>query len=138
MSDVITKSRAATLARAAEAMLRALGGGDVVIRCPVAPADNSANGELGIAGPVTEELTVTPVVARTCMARASDPRLRLEFLFAAATLAPYLADRGESAEDFFAGALGIVHGQTLLHIETMSADSFGGTPYLYRVVAAES
>ena len=56
---------------------------------------NAANGELGIDGPVTEDLTISPVVARSSVARVSDPRLRLEFLFAPATLAPYLADRGE-------------------------------------------
>ena len=95
------------------------------------------NAELGIEGPVTEDVTVSPVVAGPSAARTSDPRLRLEFLFAAATLAPYLADRGESAEDFFTGALGIVYGQKLLHIETVSAESFAGTPYLYRVIAAE-
>lgn len=119
-------------------MLRALGGGEVVIRCPVAPAGDDAHAELGIEGPVTADVTVSPVVAGpSSAARTSDPRLRLEFLFAAATLAPYLADRGESAEDFFTGALGIVHGQKLLHIETVSAESFAGTPYLYRVIASE-
>jgi hypothetical protein len=118
-------------------MLRALGGDEVVIRCPAAPAGNAAHAELGIEGPVTEDVTVSPVVASLSAARTSDPRLRLEFLFAAATLAPYLADRGESAENFFTGALGIVHGQKLLHIEIMSVESFAGTPYLYRVIAAE-
>ena len=118
-------------------MLRALGGDEVVIRCPAAPVGDDTNAELGIAGPVTEDVTVSPVVAGPSAARTSYPRLRIEFLFAAATLAPYLADRGESAEDFFTGALGIVHGQKLLHIETVSAESFAGTPYLYRVIAAE-
>ena len=138
MSDITMNSRTAALARAAEAMLRALGGGDVVIRCPVAPAGNAANAELGIEGPVTEDLSITPAVARSSVARASDSGLRFEFLFAPASLARYLDDRGESAEDFFAGALGIVHGQKLLHVESMTAESFAGTPYLYRVVAAET
>lgn len=137
MSEAMS-GRAVTLARAAEAMLRALGGVDVVVRCPVAPAGNAANAELGIDGPVTEDLTVTPVVARSGAAGAPGPGVRLEFLFAPASLARYLADRGESVENFFAGALGIVHGQQLLHIESVTAESFAGTPYLYRVIAAES
>jgi hypothetical protein len=118
-------------------MLRALGGNEVVIRRPAAPAGDEAEAELGIEGPVTADVTLSPVVASPSTARASGPRVRLEFLFAAATLAPYLADRGESAEDFFTGALGIVHGQKLLHIETVNVESFAGTPYLYRVIAAE-
>jgi hypothetical protein len=132
MSDVTKNSRASALARAAEAMLRALGGGEVVIRCPVAPAANEDNAELGIEGPVTQDLAVSP-----CVARVAGPGKRIEFLFAAATLAPYLADRGESAEDFFASALGMVHEQKLLHIETMTTDFFAGTPYLYHVIAVE-
>jgi hypothetical protein len=135
MSDVTMQSRAATLARATEAMLRALGGSDVVLRCPVAPAGNAGNAELGIEGPVTEDVTVTPVVARSVVG-ASAPGVRLEFLFAPDSLARYLADRGESAEDFFSSALGIVHGQALLHIESMTAESFAKVPYLYRVIAS--
>ena len=56
--------------------------------------------------PATEE------VIETCAASTSRPpfwaRAGRATASAAATLAPYLADRGESAEDFFTGALGIV------------------------------
>ncbi len=129
-------SRLPAFARAAEAMLRALGGGEVVIRCAVAPAANSANAELGLDGPVTEDLTITPVVARPLLPRVSASQTRMEFLFAAAILQPYLADRGESADDFFTSALGIVHEGKLLHIESVTAELFASAPYLYRVTAA--
>ena len=118
-------------------MLRALGGGEVAVRCPVAPAGNAFNAELGIEGPVTQDFTVAPVIVRTSVARVSDPRVRLEFLFAPASLAAYLADRGQTAEAFFASALGIVQGPKLLHIESMTAESFAGVSYLYRVIASE-
>lgn len=137
MMETTASSHIATLNRAAQAMLRALGGSDVAIRCPVAPAADAASAELGIAGPVTEDLNISSVVVRPALALASRPGLRLEFLFAAATLAPYLTDRGESAEDFFTGALGFVHQQKLLHMEMMIVDSYAGTPYLYRVIASE-
>ncbi len=137
MMETIASSRIATLNRAAQAMLRALGGNDVVIRCPVAPAADAESTELGIAGPVTQDLSIPSVVARPALSASSTPGVRLEFLFAAATLAPYLADRGESAEGFFTGALGFVHEQKLLHMEMMIVESYAGTPYLYRVIASE-
>jgi hypothetical protein len=132
MSDVISKNRAAALARSAQAMLRALGGGGVAVRFPAAPAENAGNAELGIDGPVTQDYMITPVVARA----AADSRL--EFLFSPDSLAACLDERGESGEDFFASALGIVQGEKLLPIESVATESFAGTPYLYHVVAAES
>ena len=132
MSDVITKDRAFTLARAAHAMLRSLGGGSVVIRVPVASAENADSAELGIEGPVTQDFTVVPVVVR------APGESRLEFLFAPASLAACLTERGQSAEDFFASALGILQGEKLLLIETVATDAFSGTPYLYHVITADS
>ena len=137
MPLIATDTRAIALSRAAESMLRALGGGEVSIRCPVTPAANSANAELGIDGPVTQDFTVWPVVARACVARVSDPRQRFEFLFAPSTLTAYLADRGQDAQAFFQAALGIVHEEKLLYIESMATDTIADTPYLYRVIASE-
>jgi hypothetical protein len=137
MPLITTDARARALARAAESMLRALGGGEVAVRCPVAPAGSSANAELGMDGPVTQDFTVWPVVVRACVARVSDPRQRFELLFAPSTLTAYLADRGQDAQAFFEAALGIVHGEKLLYIESMTTDMLAGTPYLYRVIASE-
>jgi hypothetical protein len=136
MPLIATDNRARALARTAESMLRALGGGEVSVRCPVTPAANATNAQLGMEGPVTQDFTVWPVVVRDS-ASVSGPRARFEVLFAPGTLTAYLADRGQTADAFFASALGIVHGQKLLHIESMTAEDFAGTPYLYRVVASE-
>ncbi len=129
-------NRGPALARAAEAMLRSLGGTEVSIRCPVAPAADAAKRELGLEGPVVENFAVSPVVVRT-VAQVSDSRARYEFLFAPATLASYLADRRQTAEEFFAAAAGIVHDGRLLAIVDMTSDTFAGTPYLYHVIATE-
>jgi hypothetical protein len=135
MSDVITNSRGLALARAAEAMLRALGGGEVVLRCPVAPAANETNRELGLEAPVSDDFVVSPVLVRG-VARVSDPCARYEFLFPPQSLAAYLADRRQTAEEFFSSLIGVVHQGRLLHVESMATETFAGAAYLYRVIAA--
>jgi hypothetical protein len=135
MSD-IPNPRGLALARAAEAMLRALGGGEVVLRCPTAPAANETNRELGLEAPVGDDLALSPVLARS-VARVSDSCARYEFLFAPASLTACLADRRQSAADFFSSLLGVVHQGRLLHVESMTTDTFAGAAYLYRVVATE-
>ncbi len=126
--------RGLALARAAEAMLRALGGGEVVLRCPAAAAANETNRELGLEAPVTEDLTVAPVLVRL---KANAGTARMELLFPPAVLASYLADRRQPAEQFFSSLIGVLHQDRLLHVESMAAETFAGTPYLYRVIAAE-
>lgn len=128
--------RGLALARAAEAMLRALGGGEVVLRCAVAPAANETNRELGLEAPVINDLAVSPVLVRAASIPA--PKTKLELLFAPGSLAAYLADRRQSAEEFFSSLIGVVHQGRLLHVESMTADTFAGAAYLYRVVAAET
>ena len=43
-------------------------------------------------------------------------------------------NRPISAEDLFAALAGVEINGTLLRIESAAADSFAGSPYLYRVV----
>jgi hypothetical protein len=42
-----------------------------------------------------------------------------------------------SAEEFFNSALGVVYSGTLLRVESVLVDEFGGVPYLYRVSVSE-
>jgi len=124
-------NRGLALARAAEAMLRALGGGEVVLRCPVAPAANETNRELGLEAPPSDDFAISPVLLRVVGAA------RYEFLFAPASLVSYLADRRQSAEAFFSALIGVLHQGRLLHVESMTTDTFAGAAYLYRVTATE-
>ncbi len=127
-------TRGLALARAAEAMLRALGGGEVLLRCPTAPAADETNRELGLEAPVSDDFAVSPVLVR--VARISDPQ-SFEFLFAPASLTSYLADRRQTAEEFFSSLIGVLHQGRLLHVESMTTDTFAGAAYLYRVTAVE-
>lgn len=133
-------SRGLALARAAEAMLRALGGSDVCFRVPALSTDASPGDGLGLAAPLTDDVAVAPAVVRALPPNGGVV-VRFEVLLAPAALASQLAVRGQSAEEFLAEALGVLHplaggsAAPLLHIESVKAEMFAGEAYLYRVVA---
>lgn len=127
--------RGLAFVRAADAMLRALGGGGARVLFPGA-STGTAGEELGILVPAAEEVEIAPV-CRLTGAGAGGQR-RIEFLFSAAGLAQHLEARGSgSAQEFFSASLGIVEGGTLMRIESVVTETFAGTAYLHRVIAVE-
>ena len=123
------------LARMADAMLRALGGTEVILLFPSGANSGTAT-ELGIETTPVEELRIGPVCRLN--GSSTDGRRRTEFMFSAAVVGVHMAMRGvESAQDFFASALGIVQNNTLLRIESVMAERFGDSDYLYRVMAVD-
>ncbi len=125
------------LARATEALLRALGGDDiqVLFPSPAAP-DNSA--QLGLVAPGVNEVIIAPAAARSLSSDNHQGRLRIQFLFAASVIDTILQGQGvTSAEVFFNSALGIVHQGRLLRVESVDTDFIGSLAYLYKVTAVE-
>ena len=126
------------MGRAAEAMLRALGGGEVALRFTVLLADatSSGNARLATATPTSEDVVLAPVVVRTLDARGE--RAEVEFVIPASVLAPIVEQRqAVNAEALFRSAAGIVHQEKLFRITNVSSDFYGGAAYLYRVSACE-
>lgn len=126
-----------TLVRAAEAMLRSLGGSEIRLLLP-AFAIGGDSSQLGLADPGVEEVRLSPVVVRNLPTNNTGPRRRLEFLVPAAAVVEELSSRDvASAEAFFEGVMGIVYDGDLFHIEDLSTEYFGGMAYLYRLVGVE-
>jgi len=123
--------------RAADALLRALGGDQIVLVLPQ-PESGSDSMQLGLTDPGVQQVMITPVVVRTLPAPTTGPRVRLEFLVSASAIANAVSAEGAaSAEALFDLALGIQYQADLFHIESVSTDYFAGTAYLYRVVGVE-
>ncbi len=118
------------LARAAEAMLRALGGQTVTVLFPIAADAN----ELGLGATAAEEVPFAPVVVRS-LPPDDAGRARRELLFSATALAA--RTDGISGEALLQSALGVRHHGRLLRIARVTPEFFAGSPYLYRVVAIE-
>ena len=124
--------------RAADALLRALGGDQIGLILPLPAEAGSDSTQLGLIGPGVQQLTISPVVVRTLPAPNTGPRVRLEFLISASAVATAVDEEGAgSAQSLFDLALGIQHQTDLFHIESVSTEYFAGTAYLYRVVAVE-
>jgi len=120
----------------ADGLLRALGGASISLRLPTNVANAGTNGELGLSAPVFQDVALCPVIVRD-LSNAKQERYELLISGLAIAQQVELQDT-DSADALFASALGIVHGDDLLQIESIAADEFAGTPYLYRVVAVNS
>ncbi len=128
----------AAIVRAADSMLRALGGTEITVMFPglILPDDPSA--QLGLVDPGVEEVPLSPVVVRILQAGSTGPRRQLEFLISGATIADELSSRNvANAEALFSNALGIVYEGDLLHIENVVTEYFADAAYLCRVLAVE-
>jgi hypothetical protein len=126
------------LLRAADAMLRSLGGSEISILLPSVNLADDTSAQLGITDPGTDEVPLSPVVSRNLPTENNGPRRRLEFLLPAAVVALEATARSVvSGEDLLNGCLGLMYQGDLFHIEGITTEYFAGTVYLYRVVAVE-
>ena len=127
-----------SLARAAEAMIRMVGGGEVTILFPRATAPDDPGIQLGLVAPTVDQVTLFPAAVRSLTAESSTGRVRVEFLLPASAVADQVeSQQANSAKAFFDAALGISHEGRLLRIVKAEADYFGGQAYLWRVTAEE-
>jgi hypothetical protein len=123
----------ATTLRAAEALLRALGDGAITLRLPLPTA--VANADLGLAGPLTEDVEFSPAVLQVVQP-LDDGTARYDAAIAAEPVEEEVEKRNlESADALFASVLGIVTSGKLLRIVNVTPHACGATVYLYRIQA---
>jgi hypothetical protein len=124
--------------RAADAMLQALGGDQVLVMFPLVALPDDPGAQLGLADPGVQQLVLSPVAVRSLTVPSAGPRRRLEFLISSSAVAAAVVTQNvASADDFFENALGITYENEVFHIENVQTDYFGGVAYLYRVTAVE-
>jgi hypothetical protein len=135
-TNPLQAARAFAAIRAAEALLRTLGGCTIYVRIPGATTSGDAS-QLGLQPIATDDIELSPAVTRA-LAKQKDTQRRMEITISAASLsrAKDIED-ADSAAQFFNAALGIVYAEKLWRIESLQVDDFAGTPYLYRVTVAE-
>jgi hypothetical protein len=128
----------AALVRAADAMLRSLGGEEIRLLLPALVMPSDASAALGLVDPGVEEVVLSPVVLQNLTTSNTGPRRRIELLIPSSAVEAQLEARNTAAaHDLFESALGIVHEGELFHIEGIATEYFAGTPYLYRVVVVD-
>jgi len=122
-------------ARAADALLRALGGNVVMLRVPGNAMAALDAEQLGLSEPQLEEIAIGPAVYRRVMSTKADGKgERAELLVSATTILKIVGSLGfSSASVLFAQAAGVVVDGTLLQIVGASSSEIFGQPYLYRL-----
>lgn len=128
----------AGMRRAADALLRALGGEAVRLVVPATAMASDAAGQLGLVDPGVIELLISSVVARELTTGSVGPRRRIEFTLPASAIENQLAALGmASGEDLFAAVIGLTYAGELFHIESVVPESYSGTVCFYVVTAVE-
>ncbi len=140
MSDLSLRPYNAGQVRAADALLRAMGGFAVGLRLP-APAVAGVDAEqLGLSSPQFQDLLLSPVLLRKVrseLAEGETPRCEL-LLSASAVAAAVSAQQVSSADVLFQQATGVVMNGVLFLIEAIASTQWLGRACVYRVLLRES
>jgi len=123
-------------ARAADVLLRALGGRSVMLRMPAPAVPADVTEQLGIAVPAFQDLPLAPVAYRKARAIvAIGKAARWELLVSANAVEALVGSLAySSASVLFATAYGILSDDELLEIESATEEQAFGLPYVYRLV----
>jgi len=130
--------RQPALARAANAMMRALGGASVKLRIPVASTAGTQR-ELGIAASVYQEVQLGPVIVRETAADKTVHSSQIEVLISSSTLDSVMPAFGETdARTFLQQVEQVVYAGRVFRVTDLSEDRFAGVAYLYHLTAVAS
>jgi hypothetical protein len=122
--------------RAADAMLRTLGGTEVILLFAAGGLPVGGLTELGLVDPGVEQALIAPVIVRELTTETNGPRRRIEILAGQAATAEQVSQRNvASAEVLFETALGLVYDGEVFHIQGFVVERLAGAAYLYRVAA---
>ncbi len=134
-SDLSVMPANAGAMRAADSLLRSLGGRSVLLRLPGNAVPDSDQEQLGLTTPTFQDMEIAPVLYRKVSATVSDTAsARYELLVSAAAIAGLVGPLGySSASALFALAVGVVVDQMLMEITSATATEAFGQAYLYRL-----
>lgn len=134
--DLSVRSPSAAAQRAADALLRCLGGRVALLRLPTNAATGSDAEQLGAATPSYEDIPLSPAIFRRLRPKLRGGTAnRYELLVSAASVYAQLGLLElVSTDQLFAMAMGIfVDGELMLIEAAAEAEAFG-CPYLYRLL----
>lgn len=126
------------VARAADALLNALGKDTITLLLPAMATAADAAGLLGLVDPGVQQVIISPVLVRELPVGNLGPRRKVEFTMSASVVNAALPSLGmANVEDLFGAVLGITYGTDLFHVESWAPESYAGMACLYVVTAVE-
>jgi hypothetical protein len=128
--------------RAADVLLRAMGGRSVMLRMPAPAVPSDATEQLGLATPTFQDLPLAPVVFRKARATVvAGKQTKWELLVSASAVESIVGSLAyASASILFAQAFGVLCGPAadpeseLLEIVSATSEQANGQPYIYRLI----
>lgn len=122
--------------RAADVLLRGVGGRSVTLRMPAPASAGDVTEQLGLATPEFQDVELAPVVFRSARAKVAEAKaVRWELLVSGTAVHALSGSLGYgAAEALFGAAFGVLIDGTLMTVESVTAAEVNGTPYLYRLV----
>jgi hypothetical protein len=134
MSDLVSGESAAV--RAADVLLRAMGGRTAMLRMPAPAVAADVTEQLGIATPMFQDLPLRPVVYRKARATVAEGKAaKWEMLVSASVIENLVGSLTyASASVLFAAAFGVLSDDELLEIVSATEEQVFGQPYVYRLV----
>jgi hypothetical protein len=126
------------MTRAADVLLRGLGGAAILLRIPAPAVPADVTEQLGIATPAFQDLPLAPVVTRKARAVVAEGHAaKWELLVSASAVERLLGSLAyDSASVLFANACGVlteIDGD-LLEIISATPEPAVGQPYVYRLL----
>jgi hypothetical protein len=137
-SDVSVRNSTQAAQRAADALLRSLGGASVMLRLPSLPC-GADNDQVGLGSGSYEDLTLSPAVFRRVRPKMQEStECEWELLLSASSVdARVSAAQLDSADTLFAEGVAVIVGTKTFLIEAISASEVFGRAYLYRLLLRE-
>jgi hypothetical protein len=129
-------SATSATARAADILLRAMGGRAVMLRMPAPAVPADLTGQLGIATPAFQDLPLTPVVHRKARATVAEGKAaKWELLVSATAIESLVGSLAyASAGVLFANAYGVLCDDELFEIISATPEQAFNQPYIYRLI----
>lgn len=134
MAEAVTQS-GLVWKRAAESLLRAVGGSEIRLLLRGAAASDENARELGMGGSEIRQISVSPAVVNW-LANKPGERRRAEVFIASGSLEGALDATGiSSGKELLESALGLRIGDFQLKIAALQVGAAGGTDFLYTITA---
>lgn len=139
MSDLSIRRKNDGAVRAADALLRALGGCQAMLRMPGAAVTGADGEQLGLSQPSFVDLPLAPAIIRDARLVMTAGKPKFELLLSASAVQSQVSARGlGSADELFAAATGFLIGGEFFLIESTSFTESMGDASLYRVLLREA
>jgi hypothetical protein len=134
MADLLCDAGAAV--RAADVLLRGVGGRAVMLRMPATASAGDVTEQLGLATPEFQDVELAPVVFRAARATVVEGKAaKWELLVSATAVQVLVGSLGYgAAEVLFGEAFGVLVDGVLMTVESATGAEVGGSAYLYRLV----